>query len=226
MSFHHKTCSKWANVIFVVPIWRYPMTWPTQFSFRGFPSLLQKFDPALSSAWFSDFRTRRDPKAFPLTLQKGHLFITYGSTDTSLLQPEFQTSQQTVSLPYFPSSVEARPIHAFRPQYAAQDCRAVDNPLGSTQHLGTPSQLHEAPTSSSWIYDTTIQQFLKMADTTKFEICGVSCSSTAWVGARFARFGVPRCIPQALGTPQRGAGHGAGCAGWERWKYWVQRAGR
>ena len=93
---------------FFVPIWRYPMTWPTQFSFRGFPpllqqfggfpSLLQQFETALGSAWFSDFRTHKDPKVFPATVQKGHLFITCGSTDTWLLQPEFQTAQQTKPL--------------------------------------------------------------------------------------------------------------------------------
>ncbi len=141
------------------PIWS-DLTMPNDLThpvqFQMFSIATSKIQSCSGLSMVFRLQKTQRPQSFPADHSEGTpVYHVWWSTDTWLLHPEFQSSQQTVSLPYFPSSVAARPIHAFRPQYAAQDCREVDNPLVSTQYLGPPSQLYEVPTSSSWICDTT-----------------------------------------------------------------------
>lgn len=167
MSFHQKTCSKWTNVIFLFQFdgtrWLGPPSSVSEVFHRYFNNseVFHRYFNNSKLLWtqhgFPTSEHTKTPKFSRLPFRRDTCLSRVDLLIHGFYNQSFKPRNKPYhfkSLLYFPSSVEARPIHAFRLQYAAQDCRAVDNPLGSTQHLGPLSQLHEVPTSSSWIYDT------------------------------------------------------------------------
>ena len=134
---------------FFVPIWRCPMTWPTQFSFRGFSPLLQQFGGSEHT---------KTPKVSRLRFRRDTCLSRVGSTDTWLLQPEFQTAQQTVSL-QINSLLSIFCWGTTHSCISAAVCSAGLSCSRQSSRINTTpgptvAAAWEVPTSSSWIYDT------------------------------------------------------------------------
>lgn len=217
MSFHQKTCSKWTNVIFCSSL-----TVPDDLAR---PVQFQRFSIATStirncsglSMVFRLQNTQR-PQSFPGYRSEGtpvyHVWIYWYIAFTTRVSN--RATNRITSNHFFTFHLLLLRHDPFMHFGCSMQRRiVVQSTILSDQH-NTWAHRRSCMRFQLLPAGFMTLHFLKMADTTKFEIRGGSCSSTASVGALFTRFGVPRCIPQALGTPQRGAGHGAGCAGWER----------